>query len=465
MSTTGLHWNDAAFAVARDGRLVSCSPSIVLADPSRPQLRGQSARGVERLTPRLVSTDHWAALARLGSHVPAATIAIARSELAHRLEETTRSSPLQCAVSAAFDESLDTLLAIARLEQLEIGGFHDAAVLATAAAGLRSTTLVLEIGLAHVTVTRVEPSNGQLRRRAAITKSAMGQLALRQAWLQLIGEAMVLATRFDPLHDAASEQRLYDQLPEAIAHAASTGVCSIELPAGQNGLRIDLARDQFAEAAAEIYRLILQAIHELRPAGQRVNLLIEKSATTFPGFLQRLTELRHCRIFVGVEGSAASLASCLDARPEPDGSVAVNRGCSVELPAAFLAQHAEERAEEIDMSAFPGSVMRAPTHVLWEGRAVALPVDGSLEIGRDPGTGGLRLADGLAGVSRLHCSLRSEAGVVSLIPHASQGTWLNEERVQGRIPVASGDRLRLGHPGVILDFIAVGGAGDGAPQG
>ena len=44
-----------------------------------------------------------------------------------------------------------------------------------------------------------------------------GWLALQQAWLDLIAAAFVRKTRFDPLHEAASEQRLWDGLPGWLA--------------------------------------------------------------------------------------------------------------------------------------------------------------------------------------------------------------------------------------------------------
>jgi predicted component of type VI protein secretion system len=65
----------------------------------------------------------------------------------------------------------------------------------------------------------------------------------------------------------------------------------------------------------------------------------------------------------------------------------------------------------------------------------------------------------------LHCSLRGDAEGIVLVPHSPQGTWLNDERVRGRVRLQSGDRLRVGTPGVLIELIAVGGAGHGTTQG
>jgi pSer/pThr/pTyr-binding forkhead associated (FHA) protein len=101
--------------------------------------------------------------------------------------------------------------------------------------------------------------------------------------------------------------------------------------------------------------------------------------------------------------------------------------------------------------------------LLWSGRA--LPLAGTaLEIGREPAASGIVLGEGLAGVSRLHCTLRDEDGAIVLVDHSRHGTFVNGERVAGRARLRAGDRLRIGDPGVELALIAVG-AGHGAPQG
>ena len=78
-----------------------------------------------------------------------------------------------------------------------------------------------------------------------------------------------------------------------------------------------------------------------------------------------------------------------------------------------------------------------------------------LDIGRGPG-GTLALPDGLAGVSRLHCSVQRDGSQVVVIDHSSYGSYVNGERVAGRALLHAGDTLRVGDPGVELSMIAVG---------
>jgi hypothetical protein len=264
---------------------------------------------------------------------------------------------------------------------------------------------------------------------------------------------MVLQTRFDPLHDGVSEQRLYDDLDRAFSTAAQNGVAEIELPTPKGVARISVSRDQFAEAASSIYDEALAVLHELRPAGDKTNILIDERLLRFPGFLGRLASIRGCRVFSHSTGLASRDAAAERARADADGSVSIQR--------IYAPLQPIESPKEIDLSEFQSASDRPPTHALFEGKAIVLP-SGLLEIGRNPASQGLRLTEGLAGVSRLHCSLQGDESGVTLIPHSPQGVWLNDERVRGRVRVSSGDRLRIGTPGVVIDLIAVGGADHGA---
>jgi pSer/pThr/pTyr-binding forkhead associated (FHA) protein len=68
----------------------------------------------------------------------------------------------------------------------------------------------------------------------------------------------------------------------------------------------------------------------------------------------------------------------------------------------------------------------------------------------------ITLSDGLAGVSRRHCTFVRDGDELVLLDHSTFGTYVNGERVRERVRVHAGDRVRLGEPGVELALIAVG---------
>ncbi len=104
-----------------------------------------------------------------------------------------------------------------------------------------------------------------------------------------------------------------------------------------------------------------------------------------------------------------------------------------------------------------------PTHVLHAGNAHALTAR-PLVLGTssDPQDRGLALPAGTPGVSRRHCTLVRREATVQVEDHSTYGTFVNDERVTGRLALKVGDRLRLGAPGVTLELIRVL-PDDGAP--
>jgi len=455
MSVIGVYLNDWALSVVGGDLPASTMPSIVHADPARAQTMGCPARNTARLTPHLVSTDHWATLARQGSNTPSDARSIVRAELRRRLAGSSTDTVLQCAVPAVFNsDALSVLLALMRTEGLNVGGFHDAAALMVSASGLSGPTLVVEMGLGHVSVTRVD-ADSEVRRRSSATRFGAGFAALQQSWLQRVADAMVLHTRFDPLHDGLSEQRLYDQLESAYSTAAVEGVAEISLPLPTGTLEVRLTRDQFSEAASSTYDQMFAVLHELRPADAKTNIVLDERMLRLPGLIERLASIRGSKVFVYPTDFPAHAASAETSSVEADGSVSIQRG--------YLRRLTIEALKEIDLSSFPAAAYIAPTHILVDGKAIELP-RAPFEIGRSPASHGLKISEGFAGVSRLHCSLQTDESGVTLVPHSQQGTWLNDERVRGRVRVSSGDRLRIGVPGVIFLLIAVGVADCAAPS-
>lgn len=88
-----------------------------------------------------------------------------------------------------------------------------------------------------------------------------------------------------------------------------------------------------------------------------------------------------------------------------------------------------------------------PTQPVVASGLFPLPLGQEVSIGRDPACGlTLPLAEG--GVSRVHACLRPEGeGWLLCDLGSTNGTYVNDQRVQGCWPLQGGDRIRLGHHG------------------
>lgn len=345
---------------------------------------------------------------------------------------------------------------LARLQQLGLAvqSFHDAAAFSTAGLSLSGTALFVELEEDVSATARVVVVDGVARRQVFLKRDRMGRRTLKRAWMELIAESMVLAHRFDPLHDRSSETRLADLLWDLARRASEDGSVAITLPSPRGECSITLTRDQFAVRAAPIYREISGMLHELRPAASRIDLLVAESALGLPGFVEMLAEFRGCRVFGISPEALAVAASGLPPRPSGVDEVLLLRGHLLGVV------RVEEHLVELPLMS---SARLRPTHVFWNSEARPLTIGAVVEIGRGMTDSGLSLPEGLAGVSRWHCSLRVTPFTTELIDHSSHGTWLNDERVLGRAEVYAGDRIRIGDPGVELTLLTVERA-DGAPS-
>jgi hypothetical protein len=399
-------------------------------------------------------------------------------------------------------EGLGAMLGIAQNLGFAIEGFVDAAAVTVASLGTSRSALVLELGLHHAGVTAVD-GGAQTRRRRAISSDLGGLVELYEAWLTFISTAMVKRTRFDPFTNADTEQQLFDALPALTRQAAESGATTAAVSNGDTRFEVSLSRDQFAEAAQPIYREFVRLLHSLRPAGAEVAIVMPEAVAILPGLREILQQFVGCELVAVPEGFAAAATSLIDLPEAVPGE-------AVRLLRRLPLNEQPALAEGVTREVLGRSGVRAapPTHVLFDGRAYAL---GStpLVVGRSPvvasssaaaGSGpagaaeaaasanasalsaaspsssantssassavaqipspplanGLSLPDGLAGVSRRHCTFVRDGDELVLIDHSHFGTVVNGERVSERVRIHAGDKVRLGEPGIELALISIG---------
>ena len=457
MRPFAIELDDRSVSFARDGRVLSSAPSAVW-DGSTGDLPGANAWSGLRRHPTAASTRHLGSL--LSQPVATdRTVALVAAELVRRLaaQAPTAEERVWMAVPArASAQGLSAMLAIARSLSLPVDGFVDSAVASVAALGLERSAIVLEVGMHHAAATYIDRDGAQVRRRRTVISERGGLMSFYQGWLELVSTTMVKQTRFDPLHDAATEQQLFDSLAGWAREAADQGSANAVLTKGAERFEVALTRDQFAQAGQSLHRELVRLLHELRPAGAPVTLVVPAVIRQLPGLHDELEQFVDCELVRLPEGFAALAISKLDL-PErtSDDPVRLLRRLPVsEGPGENTA------VGRGTLSTRHGRNV-SPSHLLLNGQVYALGVE-SIVIGRLPaGPRTIALPDGLAGVSRRHCTLAPEGDELVLLDHSSFGTYVNGERVAERVRVRAGDRVRLGDPGVELALIAV----DEVPSG
>ena len=473
MSVFAIELNDRAVVLARGGNVLTSAPSTVF---NAGAFAGANAWRELRSQPMATSSRHLGALLTQRG-LSARTETLVAAELKARLAEQPLHDGERVWIATpahASGAGLEALLGITRRLGLPIDGFMDSAAVVSAALESERNTIVLELGLHHAAATAVDRDGSHARRRRSVLTERGGFIELYQVWLDLISTTMVKRTRFDPLHDAATEQQLFDAMPSLTREVASTGNTTASVSKGRERFEVALTRDQFAQAAEPIYRSMAGLVHQLRSAGTPIAIVAPRPLADLPGVREQLEQFVGCEWVSIPDGFAAAATSLLDLPELASGedSVRLLRRLPLQVQAALNGGVARELMGQ-RRSGGP-----APSHALLDGRAYSLSAE-SLVVGRAPESQSsapmamaagtttatatapvssryITLPEGLAGVSRRHCTFVHDGDELVLLDHSTFGTFVNGERVRERVRVHAGDRVRLGEPGVELALIAVG---------
>ena len=460
----GLDASDAGLvAVGEGGALFGPSPAVAIVEAGR-AFFGEEALARCRLLPRQVASEFWARLDSepLGPPFPAT---LRSADLVHgQLEKLwakagARTSEVLLAVGGGYDaRQLGLLVGIAQAIGIPVLGLVDAAVAAASAGFAGERLLHVELGQRRSVVTEIRQTASLVRERVARI-DRWGRDEVADAQMKGAAEVFVKQARFDPLHDAATEQALFDRLPGWIEALERADSLAVALPAGGRQVETELTRGQVLAWTARFAEELQQQVSVLKHAGEPTCVLVSAHAARLPGLVARLHAVRGVEVAsLPVHAAAAGALRAKDALrsvpgalrfvtrlPRPEAPEASVGGAAVLLPPA--------------PRALPAASGRRPTHLLLDN--VAHPITAEpLVLGTAPPAGGRRLSLGgeTAGVSRAHCRFFESAGQAVVEDLSSWGTFLNGERVAGRAVLAAGDRVRVGSPGIELVLI---GSGEG----
>ena len=459
---------DAALIVARKHGdavdVVADAPGVALLEDQR-TLTGLDALRRVRVQPLLAHTNFWRGLSTQPLPRPtqvAGTTADVAFTQAEKLLGPFKSANemVLLAVPAGYSrEQLSLLLGVINETGVRVAGLVDAALAACSLEPAPARILHLDLELHQALLTVLEYSGGEhpgLKRSRYEIAMRHGLLGIQQTLAQFIAENFVRKTRFDPLHDAASEQRLVDQLPAWLSELQQAETITLSFQFDDRELQLEMERSKLIAAAEPHYQELVRLVQGARVAGMPIDLRLSQRVASLPGLLDRLRTLRDCTIQVLPPAAAAwgTLQYESSIRRAPDSLALI-----YQLPVP-RAESADWQSSDVEQT--PPQLR--PTHVLFQGRAWRIS-EQPLTIGWavEGRPRALVLPNALPGISRSHCTLVRRNGAVLVEDHSTYGSYVNEEKVSGRTALTVGDRLRLGSPGVTLELIQMVDD-DGTPQ-
>lgn len=251
--------HDADIRVSRGDRLLLRSPGVAVVVGDALHL-GEAAAHMTHLHPRQAHNRFWAALNQDPWPASAGTLRhnadLAWHQLQSLHQRAGKPTEVIFAVPGSFSATqLALLLGICQSCPFTAVGLVDAAVAALAAVAGPGRYLHLDLQLHQAVLTRIDVETEVVRHSVDVVEGC-GLLAFHDAAAELVADAFIHQSRFDPLHRAETEQALYDQLPRCLALLVEQPEAMLEIATGRTRQQVRVTRDAMVErlrrAAADI---------------------------------------------------------------------------------------------------------------------------------------------------------------------------------------------------------------------
>ncbi|MEA1947457.1 MAG: FHA domain-containing protein [Thermodesulfobacteriota bacterium] len=464
MTLLGLELSDAGILVAggNPSRLLEIdgqkqeSPGFAIPEKNR-LVVGNSAASKAYLFPLQVMNRFWdqlntEPLERKRRHAQNHA-EIACAHLSHIWENIKmHGDEMIIAVPDYYDrEQLGLILGMAQELSIPINGFVSLPIAASFNPRPDAMLLHLDIHLHRFEIVYLHQDE-YLTRENSLAVQEINLEKLYRGWVESIAEEFVRTTRFDPLHQAATEQELFNRLPAALEIFKRQSSYIFEISHGRRRYRTTLLWDLLNQKSEAVYNAIRRSIVKMRDAHKKNSLLTVLQLThriaCLPGLRDKLSKIDHCEIMELKPGAGAlGVLRIWDQLGDRHAS----HGASFFTSRPW--RQAEPQASRTTPYKTPGKIR--PTHLLY--RDVAYPLSQKpLFMGCDPypAVKGIYVQTQSSSVSKKHCTVHRDADRIILTDTSNQGTFLNDQRVDGSTTLELGQIVRLGTSGETFRLIA-----------
>lgn len=435
MSIKVVELNDSAIGLGDATGIIAQSPGFALADGKLLHL-GDEAERQARLKPTSSFNKYWHEL----SLEPLAhknqfrhTADIAHAHLLH-IAEAAESEAEQheviFAVPGSFSQQqLAILLGIAGQTPLKPVGVIDSALAAAVALAEAESIIYVDMHLHQVVLTHMQVKDEHITTSALVPVPGVGSQNFMDLMMQLSTELFIQQSRFNPQHNAESEQQLYNALPAWLRQEEEEqGSLQLELNSGGNTYTAKMPRQALIESLAGHYRKIESQIEALSK-GAASQILLNPKIAAMPGFRNALRQQGD--LLVVPHGTIHK--ACVE---HSESIIGGERGIHRVAALPLKAEHKTAMAKR-------SSSAEQPTHLLFQHRA--FPLEG-LRVTNKPELNGSQTAQ----LNLALAGLPEQLGVIerrgkALYLQVLDGDWRkNDEAVQGELELNLGDCLKVG---------------------
>jgi len=449
MAFLGIEFNDTALTGVSGDKLVFAEPGCALLN-GEGVVFGSEAKSAARTRPAAFHDRYWLDLSDVplaNSVPPIATAAdLAYAQLGHLWGRFGSGvTEVAYAVPAYWSrEQLALLLGITQEAGIPLTGLVEIPVAATRRHYPDYELIHIEAGLHATSLSRVgQEGSATVLEHEAIQK--LGTATMQRSCAEYFARRFLDCNRFDPMHDAASEQSIYDQLDDWIALLNRNFAAELNFTYKANQFTAQVSLAELQQWLQRRCQPLIQALRAKVSVAKPTALQLSAGLAAYPGIVEALADLPGCDVFILEPGAAArGLAHRHAHLRRENGSFSVTPSLPWDQPPADVNI---ERA----MATSTGG---APSHLVIDGQAYRLS-EIPLRIGTEAAAGEYSLVIDArhTGVSRRHCSVELTGGRAVLNDYSRYGTRLNGHRIDAAAVLQGGDIVSVGDPACDLKLI------------
>jgi hypothetical protein len=336
MSLQVLELNDHALVLGDAEGPQVVSPGFVLAD-DKDLVFGTEAQAQSRLHPNQSHSRFWQDLSleplakgRLPNPRWRHLADLAHGHLNALAQQNggEQTSTVLSVPGSFSQQQLGILVGIAKQTPLQVNGLVDSALLTAAALPVAKTSLVMQQQLHQTLFSLVELNAGQLRVVETQAVASTGSAQVLDALMHLSTDLFIEQCRFNPQHDAATEQLLYNALPQWLSSQPNGSTLQLDLNADGTAYTAKLTSDSLIAALAPIRSRLLEQLAALRQRAPEAELIACPTLAALPGLHDALRSLGSLSI-VAVEQSLAVAHKVSDQLTSGEG-LSLHRALNVE---------------------------------------------------------------------------------------------------------------------------------------
>ncbi|MGI9308580.1 MAG: FHA domain-containing protein [Gammaproteobacteria bacterium] len=442
MSVLAIEFNDAAITGVDQSATLFSAPGYAFLNGSR-VLFGQKALGATSVQAPHFFDRYWYELSdeplpgnNTSGYQTAADLACAQLQYLWALCAPAPDEVIFVVPSHWSQSQLGLLLGFATEIGIPVAGLVDSSVAATRHVYEDRRLVHIDAGLHAIGFAQLSQGEDYVGVATSELTTGTGIVALRRAAADFIAQSFVASSRFDPLHDAKSEQQLFTRLEEWLAHLLANEALSAELEFSGNVFKSRLSAAELARHLGYFCEPMVQRLRAML-GGVPGAIQVTHILANFPGVLEALSSVAEAEVFV-LDPGAAGRGAIARSQHLSNGGAGFRLIKKLPWDQEALA-FAKSDASATDTDS-------APSHILYQSKVYRLS-DRAFSIGTElpAGEHGLVTASS-QGISRRHCTLQLSENRVTVNDHSRFGTFLNGHRVDESAVLQAGDVLTVGAP-------------------